>query len=58
MRELTSIEKETIVDALMERKQRLETILSDLKKFHDVNTNSFWYEIECHNNLVKLMKER
>jgi len=57
LRELTSIEKETIVDALIERKQRLEAMLSGLKTFHDVDTNSFWYEIECHNNLVKLMKE-
>jgi len=53
---ISTIEAEIIVDALIERAQKLETILNDLKGYH-MNVSSFYYEIEAHNELVKMIKE-
>ena len=57
MRELTSIERGVISDALVDRIKNLESIATDLKNFH-LNGSFIFHEIECHNDIVKLMKER
>lgn len=54
---ISTIEAEIIVDALIERIKKLKAMLNDKSKIHNIDTGSFYYEIECHNNLVKLMKE-
>lgn len=56
MRSLGTIEKEMIVDALNERERSLEHILNNLNSYH-MNVNSFYSEIEAHNDLVKLIRE-
>lgn len=56
MRGLGTIEKEMIVDSLTDRIKSLEKILNDMQSFH-MNVNSFYSEIEAHNNLAKLIRE-
>lgn len=53
---ISSIEAGIITDALIERVKKLEGTLNDLKAYH-FNTNSFFYEIEAHNDIVKRIKE-
>lgn len=52
-----TIEAEIIVDALVDRVAKLESAMDGLKEFH-LNGSFLFAEIEAHNNLVKLIKER